>query len=146
MKILALLAIPLISCGVPADLIVQYGFEAFETTDDGIQQALDDCANQWADTRVVGERLDLFTVSEGVIKQNSYCGLSGAKEIQACTMWLGYSDFPTQRARMYVLRGVSPSAAVRHECQHWHHWNNPPDGCADHRAECWDYDLPETSQ
>lgn len=146
MKILALLAIPLISCGAPAGFTVQYGFEAFETTDDGIQEALDDCGNQWADTKEIGERLDIFTLSEEKIKLSQYCGLSGAKQIKACTMWIGHTEFPAERARMYVLEGVSPSAAVRHECQHWHSWWNPTDGCADHRAECWDYDLPQESQ
>lgn len=144
---IAIVFMLLASCGLPADFTVQYGWESFGVVDDGIQDALDDCSAQWPVNEEIGNRLDLFSRTREQIDLPQYCGPTGAAESQVCTMWIGWTEFPAMRARVYVREDISPAAAIRHECQHWQQWDRTDadavgHGCARHTPDCWDYDLP----
>jgi len=104
----------------------------------GIEEALLDACEKWPETCDVGGRLEVFCVDAEAIRSESRCG-GRFRRLDACTMWLGTSTlYP---ARVYVREGVAVSAAIEHEAQHWHLWDDlETNACETHDASCgWVY-------
>lgn len=100
-------------------------------------RAMDAAVAQWPDVGDVVDRLDVFCLPRGDVQSYSYCGRAKANDVDACLMWIG-SDLG--RARIYIADDAPVGAALLHELQHAHLWDDG--GCPTHEESCgWeDYD------
>lgn len=109
-----------------------WGPAVFDCDEEMAKVGMAEAIHRWPDVEPVVQRLDVFCVSRFDIQSIAYCGRSGARDIDACTMKIGSS---LGRARIYVADDVPVDAAVVHEMQHAHLWGEP-DACASHSPAC----------
>lgn len=109
-----------------------WGPAVFDCDDAKAAAGMREAVERWPDVDEVVGRLDVFCVDRFEINSFGYCGRAKASDVDACLMWIGS---PMGRARMYVASDTPVDAAIVHEMQHAHLWEQPG-ACDTHQPSC----------